>query len=61
MQLAVRQAGSPERVNDSFETSPSHRMKGYFAGYDKKLHVLKLWRWLGWPAFAKNVRVLMRG
>ncbi|MDP1999803.1 MAG: DUF4276 family protein [Rhodoferax sp.] len=38
MQLAVRQAGSPERVNDSFETSPSHRIKGYFAGYDKKLH-----------------------
>ena len=38
MQLAVRQAGSPERVNDSFETSPSHRMKEYFAGYDKKLH-----------------------
>ena len=38
MQLAVRQAGSPERVNDSFETSPSHRMKRYFAGYDKKLH-----------------------
>lgn len=38
MQLAVRRAGSPERVNDSFETSPSHRIKGYFAGYDKKLH-----------------------
>lgn len=38
MQLAVRQAGSPEQVNDSFETSPSHRMKRYFAGYDKKLH-----------------------
>ena len=38
MQLAVRQAGSPDRVNDSFETSPSHRMKEYFAGYDKKLH-----------------------
>jgi hypothetical protein len=38
MQLAVRQAGSPERVNDSFETSPSHRMKRCFFGYDKKLH-----------------------
>ena len=38
MQQAVRRAGSPELVNDSFETSPSHRMKTYFAGYDKKLH-----------------------
>lgn len=38
MQQAVHRAGSPELVNDSFETSPSHRMKTYFAGYDKKLH-----------------------
>ncbi|MDP3653586.1 MAG: DUF4276 family protein [Rhodoferax sp.] len=38
MQQAVRQAGSPELVNDSFETSPSHRMKKHFSGYDKKLH-----------------------
>jgi hypothetical protein len=38
MQQAVRRAGSPELVNDSFETSPSHRMKKYFSGYDKKLH-----------------------
>lgn len=38
MQQAVRRAGSPELVNDSFETSPSHRMKKHFSGYDKKLH-----------------------
>ena len=38
MHQAVRRAGSPELVNDSFETSPSHRMKKHFAGYDKKLH-----------------------
>jgi len=38
METAVRLAGSPELVNDSFETSPSHRMKKHFAGYDKKLH-----------------------
>lgn len=35
---AVRQSGSPELVNDSVETSPSHRMQKLFAGYDKKLH-----------------------
>ena len=38
MQLAVKRSGSPELVNDSFETSPSHRMEKLFAGYDKKLH-----------------------
>jgi hypothetical protein len=38
MQQAVRRAGSPELVNDSVETSPSHRMKKHFSGYDKKLH-----------------------
>lgn len=38
MQDAVTQCGSPELVNDSFETSPSHRMQKLFAGYDKKLH-----------------------
>ena len=38
MRQTVRRAGSAELVNDSFETSPSHRMKKYFAGYDKKLH-----------------------
>jgi Domain of unknown function (DUF4276) len=38
MQDAVRRSGSPELVNDSFETSPSHRMQKMFSGYDKKLH-----------------------
>ncbi len=38
MQQAVRRAGSPELVNDSFETSPSHRIRKQFVGYDKKLH-----------------------
>lgn len=38
MQDAVNRSGSPEMVNDSFETSPSHRMRKLFPGYDKKLH-----------------------
>jgi hypothetical protein len=38
MQEAVRKCGSPERVNDSVETSPSHRMQALFSRYDKKLH-----------------------
>lgn len=38
MEDAVRQCGSPERVNDSVQTSPSHRMQALFARYDKKLH-----------------------
>ncbi len=38
MQEAVRRAGSPERVNDSPQTSPSHRLKRLFNNYDKKLH-----------------------
>lgn len=38
MQDAVKSSGSPELVNDSYETSPSHRMQKLFAGYDKKLH-----------------------
>ncbi len=38
MQDAVRRSGSPELVNDGVETSPSHRMKKLFTGYDKKLH-----------------------
>lgn len=38
MQEAVRRAGSPERVNDSPQTSPSHRLKNLFKDYDKKLH-----------------------
>lgn len=35
---AVRIAGAPELVNDRPETSPSHRMRDLFSGYDKKLH-----------------------
>lgn len=38
MQNAVQKAGTPEQVNDSFETSPSHRLKKLFPRYDKKLH-----------------------
>ena len=38
MRDAVKRSGSPEMVNDGFETSPSHRMRKLFAGYDKKLH-----------------------
>lgn len=38
MRRAVKQCGSPEMVNDSLETSPSHRMKNIFPSYDKKLH-----------------------
>jgi hypothetical protein len=38
MRHAVQQAGSPEKVNDRLETSPSHRLKKLFPRYDKKLH-----------------------
>ena len=38
MQNAVQKAGSPEKVNDSRETSPSHRLTKLFPHYDKKLH-----------------------
>ncbi|MBV8047144.1 MAG: DUF4276 family protein [Paludibacterium sp.] len=38
MSQMVREAGSPEQVNDRPETSPSHRLKALFPGYDKKLH-----------------------
>jgi len=38
MQEAVKSCGSPELINDSIETSPSHRMKKLFPGYNKKLH-----------------------
>ncbi|WP_182075087.1 DUF4276 family protein [Deefgea sp. CFH1-16] len=37
MQEAVRRCRSSELVNDSSQTSPSHRMKSLFAVYDKKL------------------------
>ncbi len=38
MREAVRRCGSPELVNDSIHTSPSHRLQALFAHYDKKLH-----------------------
>lgn len=38
MQTAVKRSGSPELVNDSMETSPSHRLQKLFTGYNKKLH-----------------------
>jgi hypothetical protein len=38
MEDAVLRCGSPELVNDSVDTSPSHRMIKLFNGYDKKLH-----------------------
>lgn len=38
LQLAVAEAGSPETVNDSPQTSPSHRLKTLFPKFDKKLH-----------------------
>jgi hypothetical protein len=37
LQEAVRRAGGPERINDSAQTSPSHRIKALFPGYDKAL------------------------
>ena len=38
LQLAVAEAGSAEAVNDSPQTSPSHRLKALFPKFDKKLH-----------------------
>lgn len=38
MKEAVKKAGSPELVNDSPQTSPSHRIMALFPNYDKKLH-----------------------
>ena len=38
LRAAVAEKGSPERVNNSLETSPSHRMKALFPHFDKKLH-----------------------
>lgn len=38
MHDAIRRSGSPEHVNDGVETSPSHRLKKLFGGYDKKRH-----------------------
>lgn len=38
LRAAVAAAGSPEAVNDSPQTSPSHRLKALFPQFDKKLH-----------------------
>jgi hypothetical protein len=38
LQDAVKNCGSPELVNDSWETSPKHRLEKLFPEYDKKLH-----------------------
>lgn len=54
MQQAVRLSGSPELVNDSYETSPSHRMERLFAGYDKKLHGPEIVELAGLAAIRKE-------
>ncbi len=54
MQQAVRRSGSPELVNDSYETSPSHRMQKLFAGYDKKLHGPEIVELAGLAAIRKT-------
>lgn len=54
MQEAVKRSGSPELVNDSFETSPSHRMQKLFSGYDKKLHGPEIVELAGLPAIRKE-------
>lgn len=54
MQQTVRRSGSPELVNDSYETSPSHRMQNLFAGYDKKLHGPEIVELAGLAAIRKE-------
>jgi hypothetical protein len=54
MQDAVKRSGSPELVNDGVETSPSHRMKTLFAGYDKKLHGPEIAELAGLAAIRKE-------
>lgn len=54
MQEAVKSSGSPEMINDSFETSPSHRMQKLFAGYDKKLHGPEIVELAGLAAIRKE-------
>lgn len=54
MQDAVKRSGSPELVNDSYETSPSHRMQKLFAGYDKKLHGPEIVEQAGLAAIRKE-------
>lgn len=51
MQQAIKQCGSPERVNDSPQTSPWHRLKKLFDGrYDKPLHGPEIIELAGLPA-----------
>jgi hypothetical protein len=51
MEQAVRQCGSPEKVNDSPETSPSHRLEKLFdCRYDKPLHGPEIIELAGLPA-----------
>lgn len=51
MRQAVTQCGSPEAVNDSPHTSPSHRLKGLFgSNYDKKFHGPEIIELAGLPA-----------
>ncbi len=51
MQQAVQQSGAPERVNDSPQTSPWHRMEKLFDGrYDKPLHGPEIIELAGLPA-----------
>lgn len=54
MQDAVKRSGSPELVNDSYETSPSHRMQKLFSGYDKKLHGPEIVELAGLAAIRKE-------
>lgn len=54
MQDAVKRSGSPELVNDSHETSPSHRMQKLFSGYDKKLHGPEIVELAGLAAIRKE-------
>ena len=54
MQDAVKRSGLPELVNDSFETSPSHRTQKLFAGYDKKLHGPEIVELAGLAAIRKE-------
>lgn len=56
MQDAVKRSGSPELVNDSYETSPSHRMQKLFAGYDKKLHGPEIVELAGLASIRKECR-----
>ena len=54
MQDAVKRSGSPELVNDGYETSPSHSMQKLFSGYDKKLHGPEIVELAGLAAIRKE-------